>query len=81
MSSVLIDYAERSVLFVALLVGHSESSVTVKDILNVTVVLLAAKLFRKTEKGICEDWYIMGTFASVAMAFFLSWLTFPVLMP
>ncbi|MHA1781124.1 MAG: hypothetical protein ACTSYL_09725 [Candidatus Thorarchaeota archaeon] len=78
-SPALIGYAERSLVFVIFLIAFFDSSVTIADLLKFIAIIVAAKFFRKTERKICEDWYILGTFISIAMSLFLSWFFFQLL--
>ena len=74
----LIGYAERSLIFLAVVIAYYDAALTYASILSFLSVIVAGKaIFRYSSRGTddraCADWYILGTLMSITMALALTW--------
>ncbi|MFW9802982.1 MAG: hypothetical protein ACFFFC_10035 [Candidatus Thorarchaeota archaeon] len=74
----LIGYAERSLIFLAVVIAYYDTALTYASILSFLSVIVAGKaIFRYSSRGTddraCADWYILGTLMSITMALALTW--------
>jgi len=74
----LIGYAERSLIFLAVIIAYYDAALTYASILSFLSVIVAGKaIFRYSSRGTddraCADWYILGTLMSITMALALTW--------
>ncbi|MFX0056316.1 MAG: hypothetical protein ACFFAX_14105 [Promethearchaeota archaeon] len=74
----LIGYAERSLIFLAVVIAYFDAALTYASILSFLSVIVAGKaIFRYSSRGTddraCADWYILGTLMSITMALALTW--------
>lgn len=74
----LIGYAERSLIFLAVVMAYFDSALSYASILSFLSVIVAGKaIFRysskETNDRACVDWYILGTLMSITMALALTW--------
>ncbi|MFW9890326.1 MAG: hypothetical protein ACFFER_19270 [Candidatus Thorarchaeota archaeon] len=74
----LIGYAERSLIFLAVIIAYYDTALTYASILSFLSVIVAGKaIFRYSSRGTddraCADWYILGTLMSITMALALTW--------
>ncbi|KXH76210.1 MAG: hypothetical protein AM326_03235 [Candidatus Thorarchaeota archaeon SMTZ-45] len=74
----LIGYAERSLIFLAVLIAYFDSALSYASILSFLSVIVAGKAIfryssRDTNDRACADWYILGTIMSITMALALTW--------
>ncbi len=81
----LIGYTERSFIFLAFLIAYLENIQTFSAIFSYLTFIIAGKAifrFSSKESGenarACADWYILGTFLSILLGLFLSWIVFRV---
>ena len=75
---VLIGYAERSLIFLAVVMAYFDGALSYTSILSFLSVIVAGKaIFRysskETNDRACADWYILGTLVSITMALALAW--------
>jgi len=78
-----IGYIERSLIFSTFLLTYFSSSENYLALLGALSLIIAGKgLFRfsSTSERPCAEWYILGTFLSITLAVFLSWLLFFILL-
>jgi len=73
-----IGYAERSLIFLAVVIAYFDSALSYSSILSFLSVIVAGKaIFRYSSKDTddraCADWYILGTLMSITMALALAW--------
>jgi len=73
-----IGYAERSLIFLAVVIAYYDSALSYSSILSFLSVIVAGKaIFRYSSKDTddraCADWYILGTLMSITMALALAW--------
>ena len=78
---MLIEYSERSMIFLAFLIIFFGGSASYDAILGFLSLIVAGRaIFRFSSKGstdrFCADWYILGTFLSILFGMFLSWFFF-----
>ncbi len=74
----LIGFAERSLIFLAVMIAYFENALTYTSILSFLSVIVAGKaIFRysgkDTSNRACADWYILGTLMSITMGLALTW--------
>ena len=77
-----IVYIERSLIFSTFLLTYFSSSENYLVLLGALSLIIAGKGFRfsSTSERPCAEWYILGTFLSITLAVFLSWLLFFILL-
>jgi len=74
----LIGYTERSLIFLAAVIAHYDSTLSYASILSFLSVIVAGKAIfrysgREANDRACADWYILGTLMSITMALALTW--------
>jgi hypothetical protein len=74
----LIGYAERSLIFLAVVISYYDAALSYASILSFLSVIVAGKAIfryssRDTNDRACADWYILGTIMSITMALALTW--------
>ncbi len=83
----LIGYVERALIFFAFLLVYFSLNKNYFAILNLLPWIIAGKgLFRfgSGREGVdvraCAEWYILGTFMSILLGAFMSWLLFALIL-
>lgn len=77
-----IGYLERSLVFFAFLLNYFSGETNPLMVIGTISFIFGGKgLFRfgGSSKRACAEWYILGTFMSLTLALFLSWLFFFIL--
>ncbi|MGQ4834266.1 MAG: hypothetical protein ACP6IS_10285 [Candidatus Asgardarchaeia archaeon] len=78
----MIGYAERSFIFLVFLAVYLEKQSLTSIFSYLTFIIAGKAIFRFSSKEsgqsarACADWYILGTFLSVLLGLFLTWLFF-----
>ncbi len=82
----LIGYVERGIIFFAFMIVYLSPNRDYFAVLNLLPWIIAGKGLFRFSRGeganvrACAEWYILGTFMSILLGAFMSWLLFAVML-